>query len=106
MVEVEIEEFDDASDLRAVSDAAAGIDTILAEAAVEKAEGIAVKNYAGKIETGEEARVRVGNEMDASIFSGGGIADRTTNTADMVDARGKSRVHIGNKYGGRGILDD
>lgn len=103
---MEIEEFDDASDLRAVSDAAAGIDTILAEAAVEKAEGIAVKSRAGKIDTREEARVRVGNDMDKSVFGRGGIVDQTTNTADTVDAQGKSRIHIGNKYGGKGIFDD
>lgn len=56
--------------------------------------------------TREEARVRVGNEVDASVFGRSGIADRTTNTADTVDAQGRSRVHIGNKYGGRGIFDD
>jgi len=108
LVEMEIEEVDNTADLTAVSDAAAGIDTVLAEAAKEKATGIAVKNYAGNIGTREEARVRVGNEADANVLDGGGavIADQTTNTADTVDAGGKSRVHIGNKYGGRGIFDD
>ena len=106
LVELEIEEIDDASDLVAVSHAAAGIDTVMAEVAAEKAEGIEVKNHAGNVVTREEARVRVGNEMDERVFGRGGIADQTTNTADSVDAQGKSRVQIGNKYGGRGIFDD
>jgi hypothetical protein len=106
LVEVEIEAVDDVSDLTAVSNAAAGIDTVLAEAAAEKAEGIAVKNYIRNVGTREEAQVKVGNEVDASVFGRGGIADQTTNTVDTVDAQGRSRVHIGNTYGGRGFFED
>ena len=47
-----------------------------------------------------------GSDVDVSIFGRSGIADRTTNTADTVDAQGRSRVHVGNKHGGRGIFDD
>jgi len=106
LVEVEIEEVGDSSDLMAVTHAAAGNDTVLAEVAAEKAEGVAVKNHAGNVVTRDEARVQVGNEMDERALGRGIIADQTTNTVDSVNAQGKSRVQIGNKYGGRGIFDD
>ncbi|KAH7115662.1 hypothetical protein EDB81DRAFT_820404 [Dactylonectria macrodidyma] len=52
------------------------------------------------------ARVRVGNEWSETAFAcGTGIADRTANLADSVAAKGKSAVHIGNQYGGRGIFN-
>ncbi|KAL8377078.1 hypothetical protein RB595_007968 [Gaeumannomyces hyphopodioides] len=72
LVEEEIEEVDDAPALMAVSDAGAEIDPVLAEAAAEKAKGIAVKICIGKVGTKERARVLVGNEM-ANVFGRGGV---------------------------------
>ncbi|KAK3379429.1 prion-inhibition and propagation-domain-containing protein [Lasiosphaeria ovina] len=106
LVQVEIEEVDDEPGLMAISDAASGVDSVFAAAAAQKAEGIAVKNRAGKINAQGDARVRVGNEYAEKVLGHGwGVADQTTNSAGVVDATGSSAVHIGNNYGGRGILD-
>ncbi|KAK8859738.1 prion-inhibition and propagation-domain-containing protein [Apiospora arundinis] len=108
LVQVEIEEINDEPALEAIQDAATCVDSVLAEAAERKAAVIAGKNHAGQVGTHEQARVRIGNEYAfAKNSSGlGGFADQTSNTADTVDARGMSRVHIGASYGGRGIFDD
>jgi hypothetical protein len=106
LARLEIEEVNDEPALAAVQDAASRVDSILAEAAEHKAKGIAGKNYAGKIGTQDEARVRVGNEFAVGFLGRVSIVDQTSNTADTVDARGGSRVHVGTSYGGRSILDD
>ncbi|KAK7911615.1 hypothetical protein PG985_014096 [Apiospora marii] len=108
LVQVEIEEVDDEPALEVIQDAATSVDSILAEAAERKAAVIAAKNHAGQVGTQDQARVRIGNEFAfAKNFTGlAGFADQSSNTADTVDARGVSRVHIGTSYGGRGIFDD
>lgn len=103
---MEIEEVDDAPALMAVSEAGAGIDRVLAEAAAEKAKGIAVKICTGKIGTKERARVLVGNDIAESVFGRVGvISDQTLIKADTVNAMGESKVQIRNRYGGRGFFD-
>ncbi|KAJ9155228.1 Prion-inhibition and propagation domain-containing protein [Pleurostoma richardsiae] len=103
LAQLEIERIVDEPSLKAISNAAAGIDDVLAEVAARK---IVIKNYAGRVDAQEKARVRVGNEFADAVFGHGvGITDETTNTAGRVDAKGDSAVHIGNKYGGRGIFD-
>lgn len=103
LVQLEVEEVNDEPALAAIQNAATHVDSILAEVAEHKAMVIASRNHAGKVDTQDDARVRVGNEV---ADNSPGIADQTSNTADTVDARGKSRVHIGTSYGGRGIFDD
>ncbi|KAH7124960.1 prion-inhibition and propagation-domain-containing protein [Dactylonectria estremocensis] len=106
LVELEIEEVDDEPSLMALQDAAVGTDSVLSEAVAEKIEGIAGRNYAKDIKGEEMARVRIGNEWsETALARGTGIADRTANLADSVEAKGTSAVHIGNQYGGRGIFD-
>ncbi|KAK8036217.1 hypothetical protein PG993_008831 [Apiospora rasikravindrae] len=108
LVQIEIEEVNDEEALETVQDAAAGLDSVLGEAAGRKAAVIAERNLTGQVGTQDQARVRIGNEF-ANNFSGSGLAgfaDQTSNSADTVDARGVSRVHIGTSYGGRGIFDD
>ncbi|KAB5550746.1 prion-inhibition and propagation-domain-containing protein [Coniochaeta sp. 2T2.1] len=99
-VQMEIEEVDDEPALAAFSEAAADVDSLLAEAARQKAHGIAVKNSTGKIRMQEEAGVRVGNEF-AEAFLGRDVrvADQTTNQTGDVDVRGKSSCSPGRGYG-------
>ena len=59
LARLEIEEVKDEPALAAVQDAAASVDSVLAEAVEQKAEEIAGKNSAGKIGTQNKARVRV-----------------------------------------------
>ncbi|RYP72089.1 hypothetical protein DL771_004420 [Monosporascus sp. 5C6A] len=87
LARLEIEGVDAEPALAAVQDAAARVDSVLAEAAEHKTEGITGKNYAGKIGTQDEARVRVGNEFAENSLGREGIADQTTNTADTVRPR-------------------
>jgi hypothetical protein len=107
LVRLDIEEVDDEPALAAISDAAADVDSDMAEAAARKAQAIRVRNHVGKISTEEKARVRIGNEFVGNdLGSGVGIAYQTTNTADTVDAKGESGVHIGNRHGGQGVFGD
>ncbi|KAH7117416.1 Het-s 218-289-domain-containing protein, partial [Dactylonectria macrodidyma] len=86
LVELEIE-----------GDAAAGTDSVLSEAVTEKIEGITGRNYVKDIKGEEMARVRVGNEWsETALARSTGIADRTANLADSVEAKGTSAVYIGN----------
>ncbi|EGU74155.1 hypothetical protein FOQG_19194 [Fusarium oxysporum f. sp. raphani 54005] len=106
LVELEIEEVDDEPSLLALQGAAAGTDSVLSEAVARKTEWIAVRIYAKDIKSEEMARVRVGNEWsEAALGRGTAIADQTVSRVDSVAARGKSAVHIGHQYGGRGIFD-
>lgn len=107
LVQLAIEEVDDEPGLATIRDVAADTDKTLAEAAAQKATQIAVNNRAGRIDIQEQARVRVGNEFAGDALGRrAGFVDQTTNMADTVGAKGASRVHIGNTYGGRGIFND
>jgi hypothetical protein len=68
-VQLEIEEVDDEPALAALSEAAAGVDSALAEAAGQKAYGIGVKNSTGRISIQKEARVKVGNKFAETVLS-------------------------------------
>jgi hypothetical protein len=106
-VQMEIEEVHDEPALAALPEAAASVDSALAEAAGQKAHGIAGKNSTGKISMQEEAGVRVGNEFAGSFLSRDvRVADQTINETGDVDARGKSRLHVGNSYGGRSMFGE
>ncbi|EXL51559.1 hypothetical protein FOCG_09483 [Fusarium oxysporum f. sp. radicis-lycopersici 26381] len=79
---------------------------ILSEAVAGKIEEIVVRIYAKDIKSEEMARVRVGNERSETAFARGtAVAYQTANRADSIAAKGKSVMHIGNQYGGRGIFD-
>jgi hypothetical protein len=107
LAQLEIAEVDDEPSLKAISDGATDIDLVLAEAAGQKAEGIAMKIHVGTIGTQDTARVRVGNEYDENVLGRGlVVTDQTITSVDIIDAKGSSAVHIGNTYGGRGIFDD
>jgi hypothetical protein len=107
MVELVIEEVVDEPSLLALQDAAVGTDPMLSEAVTRKIEGISGKNYIRDLKGEDTAKVRVGNEWhEVVLIRGTNVADRTTNTADAVALKGMARVHVGNKYGGRGVFDD
>ncbi|KAM0425291.1 hypothetical protein ACHAPT_009347 [Fusarium lateritium] len=102
----EIEGVEDELSFLALEDAASGTDDLLAKAVADKMEAIATRNHSKDIQTEESARVRVGNEWSEGVLSRGVPAmDKTENSAGAITARGASAVHIGTKYGGRGIFD-
>jgi hypothetical protein len=102
---LEIEEVNDGPDLAAVEEAATGVDPVLAAAAAEKAHFIATKNHAEAVNAENKVRVRVGNDFAEAVIGRMGIVDQAINTAGTINAKGESVVHIGNRYGGPGILD-
>lgn len=107
LVQLEIEGVVEEPALTALSEAASGVDSALADAAAQKAEQIAARNQTGQIRTQDKARVRVGDEFAEPVLGRGmPIANQARNTTGDVDAKGESRIHVGNKYGGRGIFDD
>lgn len=109
MVKLDIEEVDDEPSLLALQLAAVDTDPVLSEAATQKIESISGKNYIRDLKSDDtaKARVHVGNEWHEAVLSRGtSVADRTTNTVDVVTLKGTSRVHVGHKYGGRGVFDD
>ncbi|KAB5511461.1 hypothetical protein GE09DRAFT_982010 [Coniochaeta sp. 2T2.1] len=98
LVQLDIEEVDDEPALAALSEAAAGVNSALAEAASQKAYGIAVKNSTGRISMQKEARVKVGNKFAETVLSRDvRVADLTTNKTGDIDARGKSRRHAASR---------
>jgi len=108
LAELEIEEVEDEQSLTVLKDAADSVDTALSDAAAQKIETITGRNYAKEINTEDRAKVQVGHQFSETVVLRGIIAvrDQTTNTVDTVAAKGESRIQIGNRFGGRGILDD
>ncbi|KAI4603743.1 hypothetical protein KJ359_003561 [Pestalotiopsis sp. 9143b] len=102
LAEIEIEEVDDAPALNTLQDAATDIDSMMKEVT---AQSIAAKNRAGKVSIQDDANVRIGPEF-AQNYSGSIGGKDETNSADIIDARGRGRIHIGATYGGRSIFDD
>lgn len=102
LAEIEIEEVDEGPALNALQDAATDIDSMMKEVT---AQSIAAKNRAGKVGIQDDANVRIGAEF-AQNYSGSVGAKDETNSVDIIDARGRGRVHIGASYGGRSIFDD
>ncbi|KAH0421248.1 hypothetical protein CcaCcLH18_13551 [Colletotrichum camelliae] len=106
LAKLEIEDMDDEESLSTLQTAAEGNDDVLAELVEGKLRSIAGRNYADTVRADQQARIRVGNEWseNASIW-GMGSVDKSENGVRLVNARGASAVHVGNSYGGRGILD-
>ncbi|KAK4099084.1 heterokaryon incompatibility protein s [Parathielavia hyrcaniae] len=104
LAEIEIEEVKDEASLAMLEDAAWGIDTALSDAAAQKIYAIAGRSSAKSISTEDDARVQVGSVFtEAALHREIRINDQTINSAETVFARGRSRVQIGNTYGGRGF---
>ncbi|GAO18184.1 hypothetical protein UVI_02037020 [Ustilaginoidea virens] len=92
LVELGIDEVVDEPSLKVLQDAAAGTDSVLSEAVTEKIQGIAGRHYVKHIKGEERAKVRVGNDWsETALARGTGIADRTANLADSVEAKGLAR---------------
>ncbi|KAJ5469547.1 hypothetical protein N7539_009165 [Penicillium diatomitis] len=94
---MELEGVDDESVLMALRDVAVDTDSILSKAADQKLETILARNHVEQIVGDEEANVWVGNQWNSKWI--GGLRERTENTVVSIAARGKSAVHVGNKYG-------
>jgi hypothetical protein len=85
------------SDLRALKDAAGGVDDLF-QKTVEKAIKTEGHRY-NNVQASGETKMMVGNFVAAgSIPSGPG------DTYDRITASGKSIVQLGDNYGGRSIL--
>ncbi|GKT45968.1 heterokaryon incompatibility protein s [Colletotrichum spaethianum] len=106
LARLEIDAVEDEESLTMLQDAAQEADSVLSEAVREKFEGMTGRNYAEVISAEEQAKIRVGNEWsEAALDPATRYTDRTENGAGSVAARGTTAVHIGNRYGGRGIFD-
>ena len=100
LAQLEIEDISDEPSLRAVSDAAAQIDPLFAEAAAQKLEGIATKIQVGKATAAGKARMRIGNQYTENVARYGvRINDQTSTSVDTADAKEQAIVQIGNSYG-------
>ncbi|CAG8217329.1 unnamed protein product [Penicillium salamii] len=98
---IELEEIDDESTLLAIRDAAVDTDSILSETADQKIVNILARNHVKRVRGDEDGKVWVGNEWNTDFINGFG--ERTENTVDSIAAKGKSAVHVGNKYNGRAL---
>ncbi|KAM0444396.1 hypothetical protein ACHAO4_010197 [Trichoderma viride] len=106
-VEIEIEEVDDELSLKALKDAAHGIDPALEEAVKRKVAAIEGKNSAKNVTMEDKAKFHVGNVFSERVLQHKILVkDQTQNSVEMVSAKNESRMQIGNVYGGKGILDD
>ncbi|KAJ0114163.1 uncharacterized protein J7T55_007998 [Diaporthe amygdali] len=107
LVDLEIEEIDEQS-LGILHGATAGVDQALSEAVHEKLEVLVTRNRIENIRMEHSARVRVGNEWssDALPYYRTDATGEALNQVGSVAASGKSRIHVGQKYGGQGIFDD
>jgi hypothetical protein len=107
LAEPEIEEVEGEESLTALRDAADGVDRVLSDATVQKSETITGRNYAKDVKTEDRARVQVGHQFSETVLVRGIVlTDRITNSVETVAAKGESRIQIGNRFGGRGVLDD
>ncbi|KAH6865355.1 heterokaryon incompatibility protein s, partial [Thelonectria olida] len=103
-VKIEIEELEDEPRLKMLKEAAHEVDELLEEEIGHKINTIEGRNWAGDLKTDGEARVQLGNiHYEGALRGGIAIQDYTTNSVDSLISKGRSGVHIGNTYGGRGI---
>lgn len=102
LVEMEIEEVDDAPSLAVWHKAAKDTDPMLSEVVVSKLRSmIAGSNTSGPISTNGQADVQVGHRYSDQVMSrGSNVTDHTRNIAGSINAQGSSRVQIGNRFGG------
>ncbi|KAH8193562.1 hypothetical protein TruAng_012272 [Truncatella angustata] len=106
LVEMEIEEVNDEPSLTTLQDVATNSDSVLSQVATERLEIYRGRNYVKNVQGEESAHVRVGNEWtEAALSCSLGLPGQTSNEAGSVMMKGTSAVHIGNRYGGRGIFD-
>ncbi|KGO68022.1 Het-s, C-terminal [Penicillium italicum] len=96
---MELEEVEDESSLLVLRDAAVDTDSILSETVDQKIGYISARNHVKDIQGDEDGKVWVGNEWNTDYINGFG--ERSENTVDTIAAKGKSAVHVGNKYNGR-----
>lgn len=105
----EVEEVDDTPSLQALKEAAANVDELLAEAATKKEEQILVMNLVKEAKISGSAKFRAGDEYSESgIASIAQIKGRVVGASNMVEkleAGDNAAVHVGTKYGGKGVLD-
>jgi len=76
LADIEIEEVEDEPSLTALKDAADGTDKALLDAAVQKIETIAGRNYAKDVKAKDRARVQVGHQFSETVLVRG-LSSRT-----------------------------
>ncbi|EOO01594.1 putative a chain of the het-s n-terminal domain protein [Phaeoacremonium minimum UCRPA7] len=107
LAEIEVGEINDGPTLEALLDAAEGIDPSLSDAASRKMDTIAGRNSAQEVRMEGSSRFQLGNQYSDKYQAGKvEIRERTINSAGTVMGRGEARIQIGNRFGGRGVLDD
>ena len=101
LAEMEVDEIGDEPSLFVLRGAAEGVDIAFLDAAARKMDAIVRRNFVGDIKTDMDARLQVGNLYVQEMT----IGDLTSNSAEKVVASGRSRVQVGNIYGGKGIWE-
>lgn len=90
LVQLDIEQVNDEPAVVAIFDAAADIDSDMAEAAAHKAEGNGGKTTQGKLALKRRSGCASVTSLRRMSLAAVGIAEQTTNTTDTVDAKGES----------------
>lgn len=105
-IEIKIEQVNDELSLKALKDAARGIDPALERAVERKVDSIEGKNSARDITMGDKARFHLGNVYSEETLQHEILVkDQTINSIGTISAKNETRIQIGNVYGGKGIWD-
>ncbi|WQF77078.1 Putative het-s prion-forming domain, prion-inhibition and propagation, HeLo [Colletotrichum destructivum] len=98
---IEIEDVEDEPTLAVLKEAAQDTDKALFDATAQKVQTISSRNFAKEVRGAGNADVQVGNQYSEEMFRGVAIAERTSNSAEVVDAKDTSKVQIGGRFGVR-----
>ncbi|KAJ4313309.1 hypothetical protein N0V84_009486 [Fusarium piperis] len=106
LARTEIEQVKDQQALHLIQDVANKVDPDLHRLAREKLGKVEVQNFAARIKTAESGKFHVGN-----IITKEGLGQpvnfpySTNNSAQEIEVKGNSGVHVGDTYGGKGFWD-
>ncbi|KAI1068455.1 hypothetical protein LB507_004343 [Fusarium sp. FIESC RH6] len=101
---MEIEELNDEQELKMLQDVTKGLDPVLKDMTEHRLQELTGKNSAGRV--AGNGSVNIGHTfVKESFVQAQGPKDNTTNHVDEIDGGEKSRVNVGNTYGGKGFWD-
>ncbi|RBR25391.1 uncharacterized protein FIESC28_01828 [Fusarium coffeatum] len=104
LARMEVEELNDEHELKMLQDVTKGLDPVLKDMTEHRLQELTGKNSAGRV--AGNGSVNIGHTfVKDSFVQGQGPRDNTTNHVDEIDGGEKSRVNVGNTYGGKGFWD-
>ena len=104
LVEADVEEVEEETSIRVLSDASAETDAMLRAAAIQKLEGIVSNDNVEKVKVSDAAMVKVGNEYISQTILSGRERIATTNKVGDLEAKENSKTHVGDSFGGTQFL--